>query len=60
MISIPATKMTADEDDALKAKREELKKKLLAGEKVKIAPNGNVTGTKTDSHYSTPLNSLLK
>ena len=43
MISIPAARFAADEDAALKAKREELKKKLLAGKKVTIAPDGNVT-----------------
>jgi len=42
-IFIPATRMAAEEDAALKAKREELKKKLLAGKKVTIAPDGNVT-----------------
>lgn len=38
---IPATKMAAD-DAALKAKIKELKRRLEAGEKITIAPNGNV------------------
>lgn len=43
IFSIPATKMAATDDAVLKAKREELKKKLLEGKKVTIAPDGNVT-----------------
>lgn len=42
IISIPAG-VLADDDAALKRKREELKKKLLEGKKVPISPNGNVT-----------------
>ena len=42
IISIPSTRLAAD-DATLKAKREELKKKLLEGKKVTIAPDGNVT-----------------
>ncbi len=41
IISIPATRLATD-DAILKAKREELRKKLLAGKKVTIAPDGNV------------------
>ena len=59
IFSIPATKMAAD-DATLKAKREELMKKLLESKKVTIAPDGNVTGTKTNSHYSTPTQFLIE
>jgi hypothetical protein len=41
-IKIPAACL-ADDDAALKAKREELKKKLLAGKKIPISPSGSVT-----------------
>ena len=42
LISIPACKL-ADDDAALKKKREELKKKLLEGKKIPISPEGSVT-----------------
>jgi len=42
--TIPATRL-ANDDEALKKKREELKKKLLEGKKISIDPGtGNVTG----------------
>lgn len=45
LIVIPKGKLAADDDAALKRKREELKNKLLRGEKIKISTSGNVTGT---------------
>lgn len=57
MISIPATKMAAD-DATLKAKREELKKKLLEGKKVTIAPDGNVTKGDDSSSIVIPKGKL--
>lgn len=57
MISIPATKMAAD-DATLKAKREELKKKLLEGKKVTIAPDGNVTKGDDSSSIVVPKGKL--
>jgi hypothetical protein len=41
LISIPAGKFA--DDEALKRKREELKKKLLEGKKIPISPTGSVT-----------------
>lgn len=41
-LTIPAGKL-AEDDAALKAKREELKRKLLEGKKINISPTGNVT-----------------
>jgi len=58
MISIPAARFAADEDAALKAKREELKKKLLAGKKVIIAPDGNVTKEDDTSSIVIPKGKL--
>lgn len=58
MISIPAARFAADEDDALKAKREELKKKLLEGKKVTIAPDGNVTKDDDSSSIVIPKGKL--
>lgn len=57
IISIPATKMAAD-DATLKAKREELKKKLLEGKKVTIAPDGNVTKGDDSSSIVIPKGKL--
>lgn len=57
MISIPATNMAAD-DATLKAKREELKKKLLEGKKVTIAPDGNVTKGDDSSSIVIPKGKL--
>lgn len=57
MISIPVTKMAAD-DATLKAKREELKKKLLEGKKVTIAPDGNVTKGDDSSSIVIPKGKL--
>lgn len=57
MISIPATKMATD-DATLKAKREELKKKLLEGKKVTIAPDGNVTKGDDSSSIVIPKGKL--
>jgi hypothetical protein len=54
-ISIPAGKL-ANDDAALKAKREELKKKLLDSKKIQISPTGNVvTGTETGSGFIPPI-----
>ena len=57
IISIPATKLAAD-DATLKAKREELKKKLLEGKKVTIAPDGNVTKGDDSSSIVIPKGKL--
>lgn len=57
IFSIPATKMAAD-DATLKAKREELKKKLLEGKKVTIAPDGNVTKGDDSSSIVIPKGKL--
>ncbi len=53
IISIPATRLAAD-DATLKAKREELKNKLLEGKKVTIAPDGNVTKDNDSSSIVIP------
>ena len=57
IFSIPATKMAAD-DATLKTKREELKKKLLEGKKVTIAPDGNVTKGDDSSSIVIPKGKL--
>lgn len=54
---IPSAKMAAD-DATLKAKREELKKKLLEGKKVTIAPTGNVTKDDASSTIVIPSGKL--
>lgn len=57
-ISIPAG-ILADDDAALKAKREELKKKLLEGKKIPISPTGSVTnGTDSGKGISIPAGKL--
>jgi hypothetical protein len=57
-ITIPAGKL-ADDDAALKAKREELKKKLLEGKKIPISPTGSVTtGTNNGQGISIPAGKL--
>ena len=56
-ISIPAGKLA--DDEALKRKREELKKKLLEGKKIPISPTGSVTtGTDADKGISIPAGKL--
>ena len=55
--SIPAAGMATD-DATLKAKREELKKKLLEGKKVTIAPDGNVTKGESASSIVIPKGKL--
>jgi hypothetical protein len=56
-ISIPAGKLA--DDEALKKKREELKKKLLEGKKIAISPTGSViTGTDTDKGIFIPAGKL--
>ena len=57
IISIPSTRLAAD-DATLKAKREELKKKLLEGKKVTIAPEGNVTKGDDSSSIVIPKGKL--
>lgn len=57
IISIPATRLAVD-DAILKAKREELKKKLLEGKKVTIAPDGNVTKGDDSSSIVIPKGKL--
>ncbi len=58
LIKIPATCL-ADDDAALKAKREELKKKLLEGKKIPISPTGNVTtGSNSGNGISIPAGKL--
>ncbi len=59
MISIPAARFAADEDAALKAKREELKKRLLEGKKVMVGRQGNVMGKEKDAVLVTPENTKL-
>jgi len=55
---IPSGKL-ADDDAALKRKREELKKKLLEGKKIPIAPTGSVTtGTDAGKGISIPAGKL--
>lgn len=44
VISIPKVKFSMPDDAALKAKREELKRKLLSGGKVVVGKGGDVTG----------------
>ena len=56
-ITIPQGKLAAD-DDILKKKREELKKKLLEGKKVTIAPDGNVTKGDDSSSITIPQGKL--
>jgi hypothetical protein len=57
-IKIPATYL-ADDDAALKAKREELKKKLLEGKKIDISPTGSVTtGENAGNGISIPAGKL--
>ena len=57
-ITIPAGNL-ANDDEALKKKREELKKKLLEGKKIPITPNGNVTdGKEGDKGISIPAGKL--
>ena len=41
--NIPAGKLANDDDEALRRKREALKKKLLEGKKIPISRDGNVT-----------------
>ena len=59
-ISIPKGKLAADDDAALKAKREALKKKLLEGGKITLKPDGNVTDEKStdESSISIPKGKL--
>jgi hypothetical protein len=57
-IKIPAVYL-ADDDAALKAKREELKKKLLEGKKIPISPTGSVTkNTNSGGGISIPAGKL--
>ena len=58
MISIPATKMAAD-DATLKAKREELKKRLLENKKVYVGGGGNVMRQDKDAVLATPEKTKL-
>ena len=74
MISIPAAKMATEEDvllvtpektklasndDILKKKREELKKRLLDNKKVYVGNGGNVMGTEKDAVLVTPEKTKL-
>lgn len=52
-ITIPAARFAVD-DEALKKKREELKKKLLEGKKIPIGPRGNVTGPESATTINIP------
>ena len=56
---IPATCL-AEDDAALRQKREELKAKLLAGKKVSISPTGNVTGGEKDGGMFIPQGKLAE
>ena len=58
LIFIPKGKL-AEDDAALKAKREALKKKLLEGGKITLKNNGSVTDDKgSDSTISIPKGKL--
>ena len=59
LISIPAACFAAD-DEALKKKREELKKKLLEGKKISIGPSGNVTGPESSATLNVPKGKLAE
>ena len=50
IIIIPAGRLA--DDEMLKRKREELKRKLMEGKKVSISPTGNVTGPENASTIS--------
>ncbi|GHT23891.1 hypothetical protein AGMMS4957_16080 [Bacteroidia bacterium] len=57
-ITIPAGNL-ADDDEALRRKREELKRKLLEGKTISISPRGNVTsGNATGQGISIPAGKL--
>lgn len=55
-IIIPAGRLA--DDEMLKRKREELKRKLMEGKKVSISPTGNVTGPENASTISIPKGKL--
>ena len=55
-IIIPAGRLA--DDEMLKRKREELKRKLMEGKKVTISPTGNVTGPDDSSGISIPKGKL--
>ena len=58
-IFIPKGKLAAEDDAALKAKREELKKKLLEGGKITLKNNGSATDNKgAESSISIPKGKL--
>jgi len=59
VIFTPYARFAADEDAALKAKREELKKRLLEGKKVMVGRQGNVMGKEKDAVLVTPENTKL-
>jgi len=54
--TIPACKLA--DDEALKRKREELKRKLLEGKKIPISPTGNVTQATEKGGISIPPGKL--
>jgi len=55
---IPASKL-ANDDEALKRRREELKKMLIEGKKIPISPTGNVaTGSNASKGISIPAGKL--
>lgn len=56
IIIIPAGRLA--DDEMLKRKRQELKRKLLEGKKVSISPTGNVTGPDNTSTISVPPGKL--
>jgi hypothetical protein len=58
MILIPKGKLASSNDDALKKKREELRKKLLEGKKITINKEGNVSGDSSGSGISVPKGKL--
>lgn len=55
-IVIPAGRLA--DDEMLKRKREELKRKLMEGKRVTISPTGNVTGPENSSSISIPKGKL--
>ena len=55
-IIIPTGRLA--DDEMLKRKREELKRKLMEGKKVTISPTGNVTGPDDGTGISIPKGKL--
>lgn len=58
MIKVPKGKLASSNDDALKKKREELRKKLLEGKKITINKDGNVSGDNSGGGIAVPKGKL--